>query len=81
MADALAAFPEPAKEPLRALADRVAQEGMAGALDQTTPPSLARELAAKISGARFLEIPGCGHCPQIEQPQAFVDAVNGFLPG
>src|SRR5256885_1412240 len=32
-APALAAFPEPAKQPLRALAERVAKEGMAGALD------------------------------------------------
>ena len=31
--DALAAFPPPAKEPLRLLAGRVAKEGMAGALD------------------------------------------------
>lgn len=80
MADALAAFPEPARQPLRTLADKVAREGMARALDQTTPPALARELAAKISGAKFLEIPGCGHCQQIEKPQAFVDAVNSFLP-
>jgi 3-oxoadipate enol-lactonase len=145
VADALASFPEPAKMPLRNLAAKVAQEGMAGALDvairrmfpetfiaahpgivherkraleradpacfrsaclalarldlapvlklirnptlvmagaldQTTPPALARELAAGITGAKFLEIPGCGHCPQIENPRAFVDAVNGFLP-
>src|SRR5258708_14823140 len=32
-AAALAAVPEPAKQPLRALAERVAKEGMAGALD------------------------------------------------
>src|SRR3954462_3317427 len=31
--DSLAAFPPPAKEPLRLLAGRVAKEGMAGALD------------------------------------------------
>lgn len=145
VADALATFPEPAKQPLRNLAAKVAQEGMAGALDvairrmfpeafiaanpqivaerkrvlereadpacfqqacvalarldftpvlgklrnpalvmvgaldQTTPPVLARELAAKIAGARFLEIAGCGHCPQIERPEAFVEAVNAFL--
>jgi pimeloyl-ACP methyl ester carboxylesterase len=24
--------------------------------------------------------PRCGHCPQIENPQAFIDAVNAFLP-
>lgn len=53
---------------------------MVGALDQTTPPALARELASGIPGAKFLEIPGCGHCPQIENPQAFIDAINDFLP-
>ncbi|HXI35983.1 MAG TPA: alpha/beta fold hydrolase [Burkholderiales bacterium] len=52
---------------------------MAGALDATTPPALARQLAAGIPGARFLEIPGCGHCPQIEDPQGFVAAVEDFL--
>lgn len=145
IADALATFPEPAKQPLRNLAAKVAREGMAGALDiairrmfpeafiaahpqvvserrralekeadatcfqraclalarldftpilgkirnptlvmvgaldQTTPPTLARELANGIPGAKFLEIPGCGHCPQIENPRAFIEAVNGFL--
>ena len=52
---------------------------MAGALDQTTPAALARELASGIPGARFQEIPGCGHCPQIEKPAEFVAAVRGFL--
>ncbi|HEY6865093.1 MAG TPA: alpha/beta fold hydrolase [Burkholderiales bacterium] len=52
---------------------------MVGALDQTTPPGLARELAGAIPGARFLEIPGAGHCPQIEKPAEFVAAVQGFL--
>lgn len=145
IADALAAFPEAAKLPLRNLAAKVAQEGMAGALDaaiqrmfppafiaanpgivaerrealakadpacfraaclalarldfgpvlgtirnptlvmagaldQTTPTALVRELSTRILGAEFLEIPGCGHCPQIEDPDAFVEAVNGFLP-
>jgi len=52
---------------------------MVGALDQTTPSALARELADSIPGARFLEIPGAGHCPQIEKPAEFVAAVLGFL--
>jgi 3-oxoadipate enol-lactonase len=143
--DSLAAFPAPAKEPLRLLAANVAKSGMSGALDiairrmfpepfiaahpeivaerkralekadavcfraacqalvevnlapvlaairnptlvmagsedATTPPALARELAAGIPGARFLEVPGCGHCPQIENPQAFADILENFLP-
>ena len=52
---------------------------MAGALDQTTPASLARELASAIPGAKFEEIPGCGHCPQIEKPAEFIAALRGFL--
>ena len=143
-APALAAFPEPAKQPLRGLAERVAKEGMSGVLDvairrmfperfiaahpsvveerkqalmkadpacfrtaclalaaldlspvlknirnealvmagsedATTPPALARELATKIPNARFRELQGCGHCPQIESPELFVQAVEAFL--
>jgi pimeloyl-ACP methyl ester carboxylesterase len=50
-----------------------------GSEDATTPPALARELAAKIPGAKFSELRGCGHCPQIEDPDGFVAAVEGFL--
>ncbi|MGQ0656046.1 MAG: alpha/beta fold hydrolase [Betaproteobacteria bacterium] len=143
-APALAAFPEPGKQPLRLLAEKVAQEGMAavldaaikrmfpepfiaqrpevvaerkralaeadpacfrtaclalasldltpvlpairnrtlvlaGSQDATTPVALARELAAGIPGARFMELPGCGHCPQLEDPQKFVAALEAFL--
>jgi 3-oxoadipate enol-lactonase len=143
-APALAAFPEPAKQPLRGLAERVAREGMTGALDvaiqrmfpeefveknpaiveqrkralaradpacfrtaclalatldlsavlskiknttlvmagsedATTPTALARQLAAGIAGATFVELAGCGHCPQLEDPQKFVAEVERFL--
>jgi len=144
IADSLAAFPAPAKEPFRIMAEKVRENGMggvldaavrrmfpepfiaahpeivaerkaslaradpecfaraclalaevdfrpalvkiknrtlvmAGALDQTTPAALARELAHEISGAEFQEIPDCGHCPQIEKPAEFTVAVRGFL--
>ena len=52
---------------------------MCGALDQTTPPNLARELAQKIPGARYEEIAGSGHCPMLEQPEALVQKLHGFL--
>ena len=51
---------------------------MCGALDQTTPPALARELATRIAGARYEEIPGSGHCPMLEQPDRLVQLINGF---
>jgi pimeloyl-ACP methyl ester carboxylesterase len=48
---------------------------LCGALDQTTPPALARELAQKIPGARYEEIAGSGHCPMLEQPEALVERI------
>ena len=38
-------------------------------------------MAAKIPGARKLVIPAAGHAVNIDQPQAFVDAVLSFLDG
>ena len=143
VADALAAFPEPARAPFRGMAERVRAGGMAavldtaigrmfppefaaaypaviderkralaavepqcfaraclalagldlgdrlgairnpvlimcGALDQTTPAPLARALAGLIPGARYEEIPGSGHCPMLEQPDALVRLIEGF---
>lgn len=50
-----------------------------GAEDQTTPPALSRELRDAIPGATYFEIPGSGHCPQIQEPDCFVELVTGFL--
>jgi pimeloyl-ACP methyl ester carboxylesterase len=50
-----------------------------GAQDQTTAPEFVRKLADGISGARYVEIPESGHCPQIEQPERFIDTVEAFL--
>ena len=52
---------------------------MCGALDATTPPAMAREVAALIPGARYEEIAGSGHCPMLEQPQALAKLINDFL--
>ena len=52
---------------------------MCGALDATTPPAMAREVAALIPGARYAEIAASGHCPMLEQPQAFSQLINDFL--
>lgn len=52
---------------------------LCGALDQTTPPALARELAAKIPGATYREIPESGHCPMLEQPDRLVAALREFV--
>ncbi len=52
---------------------------MCGALDQTTPPALARELARAIPGAAWREIADSGHCPMLEQPGSLVALMNAFL--
>jgi pimeloyl-ACP methyl ester carboxylesterase len=38
-------------------------------------------MAAKIPGARKVVIPSAGHSVNIDQPQAFIDAVLPFLDG
>jgi pimeloyl-ACP methyl ester carboxylesterase len=49
-----------------------------GELDQATPPALNKAIAEKVAGARYVELPGCGHCPPLEQPEAFVAAIREF---
>ena len=50
-----------------------------GSLDAATPPPLSRELASGIPGAQLVELPGCGHCPPLQQPAQLVAAVAPFL--
>lgn len=52
---------------------------LCGALDQTTPAPLAKQLAEKIPGARYEDIPDSGHCPMLEQPDTLVDKMRRFL--
>ncbi len=49
-----------------------------GELDQATPPALNKAIAGKVAGARYVELPGCGHCPPLEQPGAFTAAIKEF---
>jgi pimeloyl-ACP methyl ester carboxylesterase len=50
-----------------------------GASDGIVKPDYGRAYSALIPGARFELIEGAGHYPEIEQPEAFVDRVAGFL--
>ena len=50
-----------------------------GEFDQATPPVLNKSIADKTAGARYVELPGCGHCPPLEQPQAFLAAIKDFV--
>jgi pimeloyl-ACP methyl ester carboxylesterase len=50
-----------------------------GEFDQATPPELNKIIVEKVAGARYVELPGCGHCPPLEQPQAFLGAIKEFV--
>lgn len=52
---------------------------IAGLEDGSTPPHLVRGLARLISGARLAEIPGAGHLPMADAPEAVAAAVTPFL--
>ena len=62
---------------LAALPDRVLF--VVGAEDGLFPPAAIRASAAKIPGARVVEIPDAGHSAYFEQPEAWNRAVADFL--
>jgi 3-oxoadipate enol-lactonase len=50
-----------------------------GAEDEATPPALGRALADRLADARLTLLPGLGHCPHIQDPDAFVAAIAPSL--
>jgi len=50
-----------------------------GEQDEATPPPLARALIERLADARKIEMAGLGHCPHIQDPDAFVAAITPFL--
>jgi len=52
-----------------------------GELDSSTPPNVARLLAAGIPNASFVEMSGIGHLTPNEAPQEFNRLVREFLEG
>lgn len=47
--------------------------------DRIVPTAQSLKLAAAIPGSQLAVIPACGHVPQEECPQAFMDALQKFL--
>jgi 3-oxoadipate enol-lactonase len=52
---------------------------LVGEHDEATPPPMSHELAAGLPNARLKIIAGCAHVPQLQSPQAFLDAIGDFL--
>lgn len=49
-----------------------------GGEDQVIPLELARQALEKLPCGQLTVLPGCGHAPQLDCPEAFVRAVEGF---
>ena len=46
-----------------------------GEADRIGDPEFGRAYAAAVPGATFVLVPGSGHLPQIEAPDALIDVV------
>jgi pimeloyl-ACP methyl ester carboxylesterase len=75
------------RDTLRAdLADRIPEVRMPsllvwGELDVIVSPMVGERMARLMPHAQLTIIPGAGHMPQWERPEAFADALVGFLAG
>lgn len=67
-------------EPVARLEEvRVPSLVICGDEDSLTPPSIARDMAARLPDARLAILERAGHLSNIEQPTAFNEALLGFL--
>lgn len=74
----------------RATRDRTVEEELSeldlptliiwGSEDAITPPATGREFQRRIKGSKLQFIDDCGHAPNWEQPEAFADLLDEFLP-
>jgi len=52
---------------------------MTGSEDKVYPPRIARDMARRIPKATLVELEGCGHLSNLEQPRRFNAALLDFL--
>ena len=50
-----------------------------GELDRNAPAPMMERMAGKIPGAKYVCLPGLGHMPNLEAPQAYNAAILDFL--
>jgi len=50
-----------------------------GKQDKVIPVEYASPFMSAITESKFVEIPGCGHVPHVEQPEKFADIILNFL--
>ncbi len=54
---------------------------LVGEEDVATTPEKSRRMHERISGSRFVTIPGAGHMTPVEEPEAVTKALKEFLEG
>ena len=75
---------------LRVLRDRPDSSGLLGRIqvpttfvcgeaDTLTPPSVMREMAERVSGARYVAVSGAGHMSNLEAPEVFNRAMVDLM--
>jgi len=75
-------LPGQEKEPLwleRVSRFRMPTIVISGDSDHMIPSSFAKRIADRIPGARFVEIPQCGHIPFLERPDTVSELIAGFV--
>ena len=50
-----------------------------GAEDEMIPVEESRRIASGIKGSKLVIVPGAGHLANLEQPEAFNEALTAFL--
>ena len=71
--------PRPANVPETTRRIKVPALFITGDDDRVVPPEDTRRAAALVEGAKLVTVEQSGHVPHEEQPDAFLDAVGGFL--
>jgi pimeloyl-ACP methyl ester carboxylesterase len=52
---------------------------IAGERDANAPPAVMEKMAARIAGAEYRALAGCGHLANLERPRAFNELVLAWL--
>lgn len=52
---------------------------LSGSRDNNAPAPMMAKMASHIPSARYIELAGVGHLANLERPDAFNEALNGFL--
>ncbi|MDQ0317674.1 alpha/beta fold hydrolase [Amorphus orientalis] len=54
---------------------------IAGTEDTSAPPQVMQKMADKIATATYVQLDGAGHLANLDQPDAFTEAMRDFLAG